>query len=141
MEASPTQLGAQKNLGCCEGQEKKHVANLEKVDGWNQFQTTITRWKHISTFVMNECFFNAHEEWSIACKDNLGSISSEFTKYIWLYMQTHDTMKTSKTWMFEIKIISIFFETSSNACMRWLKSFLVLNPPSNLHKWRHKWKI
>ncbi len=52
----------------------EHIATLDKVNQWDQFQIVVTKWKKIFGIVMSVNYFQ-HMKNDPTCKDKWGTIS------------------------------------------------------------------
>jgi hypothetical protein len=110
-----------------------HLANLEKVDGRNLFETTVTKWKWILTAIMKVSCSN-HVKNIHDCKDKLGAIAKKFKIYM-IIMSTQGTTKIVGLWILKIGSRSLFHETLHIPWKTWFYSFKVASPFMNHLAW------
>jgi hypothetical protein len=73
-----------KVLALVKAKKKEHLTRLDRVDGQDQFETIVSKWKKISEFVM-DVGHSIHLRNGPACKNKWGSLFGDFKK-IYDYM-------------------------------------------------------
>jgi hypothetical protein len=68
-----------KSLLLLQPREKNTWPTLKKVDGHDQFETVVNKWKNISKVVM-KVGCSEHMKNSLTCKDKWHTITSDFKK-------------------------------------------------------------
>lgn len=131
-EILPIELGTWKNHCAHSSQETQQL--LDQVNLWNQFQTTITKWKTIVASVMkvgcSPHMWNRH-----ACKEKWGTFSDDF-KCIFNYMvNTNEEYKSMNT-QNKISLHFIYHLNLAKKCTKWWKICWVWAPScEGSHEW------
>ncbi len=97
-------------LGGCwnfKAKREEHLANLDKVDAKNLFETIVTKWKWILTAIMKVGYSN-HVKNSHDCKEKW--VVKKFKIYM-IIMSAQGTTKIIGLWMFKIGSCSLFHKT------------------------------
>jgi hypothetical protein len=65
----PTQLGAHGIVTLNIVKQEEYVASLDHIDGSDKFDIIVSKWKNISTIVMNKRCVEHHQNNLTTCKD------------------------------------------------------------------------
>ncbi len=111
-----------KVLALVKAKKKEHLTYLDRVDGQDQFETVVSKWKKISEFVMNVgC--SIHLRNGPACKNKWSSLFGDFKK-IYDYM-TSTVHNQDYRFHYEYTLIHFLL------CVRCLAIFFLVCFPSN----------
>jgi hypothetical protein len=91
------------------------MANIEQVDGYDQFETIVTKWKNVSKIIMKWVAPSTSRMIQHAKTNGVPSlvISIRFTISCCAWGIT----KIIRKWEFRKELLPIFFETLDKGCM------------------------
>ncbi len=131
-EILPIELGTWKNH--CAHSSKETQPWLGQVNLWDQFQTTITKWKTIVASILKvSCsphMWNGH-----ACKEKWGTFSDDF-KCIFNYMNNTNKEYKSMNTHNRIALHCIYHLNLAKECTKWWKNCWVSTAS---HERSHEW--